>query len=155
MPALADLQWAAENAKGWLKLSPRTCQLSTFLYNPQLLCTTMLYKAVLSSGKTGLFIQNVTSQSPPNHYDSWNNQVTQIYEAVWLLPLLAWLVSWEWGSYCLHWHPMSRDYKYLRNAMFPYTVKSVWWHNEYVLIRLQYIYIYIYIYLYVCVCVWV
>ena len=64
MPALADLQWAAENAKGWLKLSPRACQLGMFLYNPQLLCTTMIYKAVLSSGKTSLFIQNVTSPSP-------------------------------------------------------------------------------------------
>jgi hypothetical protein len=56
MPALADLQWAAENAKGWLKLSSRTCQLGTFLYNPQLLCTTMIYKAVLSNGKISLFI---------------------------------------------------------------------------------------------------
>ena len=56
MPALADLQRAAENAKGWLNLSPRTCQLGTFLYNPQQLCTTMIYKAVLSSGKTSLFI---------------------------------------------------------------------------------------------------
>jgi len=56
MPALADLQSGAENPKGWLKLSPRTCQLGTFLYNPQLLCTTMIYTAVLSSGKTSLFI---------------------------------------------------------------------------------------------------
>ena len=98
MPALADLQWAAENAKGWLKLSPRTCQLGMFLYNPQLLCTTMIHETVLSSGKTSLFIQNVTSPSPspaPQPLWLWNNQVTQIYEAVWLLPLLAWLVSWD------------------------------------------------------------
>jgi hypothetical protein len=35
--------------------------------------------------------------------------------------------------------------------MFPYIVTSVWWHNEYVLIRQQYVYMYMY--MCVCVCV--
>jgi len=32
--------------------------------------------------------------------------------------------------------------------MFPYTVTCVWWRNEYVMIRLQYVYMY----MYMCVC---
>lgn len=81
MAALADLKWAAENTKGWLKLSPTTHQSGT-LYNPEVLCTTMLYKAVLSSGKTCVYLKCDLPIIPPNHYDTWNIQITHLWSSL-------------------------------------------------------------------------